>query len=394
VNTYTTDNQRNPYVTSDGSGYLIVWVSAGEDGSRNGVYGQLIDPQTGKTGSPFRVNTTTLYDQDAISAASNGSNYLVTWKTDLGGGNQDIYGQLISKTGSLIGTEFLINTYTDSYQYRPSVASDGENYFVAWYSSTPVQDGALGGVYGQLLSSTGAKIGSEIQLNTYTSLEQFVPFVSSNGDNYLVAWTSQGQDGNAEGIFGRLIGRNGSIINDEFQINTYTTSVQYKPSVASDGTNYLVTWHSYAQDGSEYGVFGQLIRPDGEKTGVELQINSWTTGSQYHTFTVSDGSGYIVTWYSNLQDGSAEGVFGQYLNADGFKVGNEFQINTFTTGGQLNPSVSSNGSGFLIVWQSNLQDGDQYGIYARMTAVPEPTTFLLLGSGIIALMRLIRRNKE
>jgi hypothetical protein len=41
VNSYTTDVQRFPAVTSDGSGnFVVVWQSAFQDGSSYGVYGQ------------------------------------------------------------------------------------------------------------------------------------------------------------------------------------------------------------------------------------------------------------------------------------------------------------------------------------------------------------------
>lgn len=47
-------------------------------------------------------------------------------------------------------------------------------------------------------------------------------------------------------------------VGTEFQVNTYTTSTQYDPAVASAGAgNFEVVWASEDQDGSEYGVFGQ-----------------------------------------------------------------------------------------------------------------------------------------
>jgi hypothetical protein len=41
-------------------------------------------------------------------------------------------------------------------------------------------------------------------------------------------------------------------------VNTYTTSRQARPAVASDAPgNFVVAWESNTQDGSNYGVFGQ-----------------------------------------------------------------------------------------------------------------------------------------
>ena len=44
----------------------------------------------------------------------------------------------------------------------------------------------------------------------------------------------------------------------EFRVNTYTTSVQARPSVTGlTGGGFVVTWESYEQDGRNLGVYGQ-----------------------------------------------------------------------------------------------------------------------------------------
>ena len=57
-------------------------------------------------------------------------------------------------------------------------------------------------------------------------------------------------------------------VGPEFRVNTYTTSTQASPSVASDPNgNFVVVWQSDGQDGSGYGVYGQF---DHTFTPVEL----------------------------------------------------------------------------------------------------------------------------
>jgi hypothetical protein len=47
-------------------------------------------------------------------------------------------------------------------------------------------------------------------------------------------------------------------LGSEFRVNTTTASIQASPSVAMDADgNYVVTWQSYLQDGSLYGVYAQ-----------------------------------------------------------------------------------------------------------------------------------------
>jgi len=101
-------------------------------------------------------------------------------------------------------------------------------------------------------------------------------------------------------------------------------------------------------------------------TGSEFQINTYTTDIQRDpsVTALSDG-GFVVTWES-FQDGSVNGVYGQRYNADGTTAGAEFQINTETTFSQDGPSVTGlSGGGFVVTWES-LQDGDGDGVYGQM----------------------------
>lgn len=60
------------------------------------------------------------------------------------------------------------------------------------------------------------------------------------------------------------------------------------------------------------------------------------------------------------------GTYGQRYNATAARVGTEFQVNTYTTDSQSNPSVASlTDGGFVVTWYSNGQDGDSYGIYGQ-----------------------------
>ena len=224
---------------------------------------------------------------------------------------------------------------------------------------------------------TPEKIGAEFQINTYTDSDQYFPSVTSLRDGgFVVTWTSRGQDGMYRGIFGQRYTASGQASGNEFQINTYTTSDQEAPSVTSlsDG-GFVVTWMSYEQDGSGYGVFGQRYTASGQASGNEFQINTYTSNAQYNpsVASLSDG-GFVVTWMSFQQDGSEYGIYGQRYTASGQASGNEFQINTYTDSyPECEPSVTSfSDGGFVVTWRGYRQDGSEYGIYGqRYTASGE-----------------------
>jgi hypothetical protein len=78
-----------------------------------------------------------------------------------------------------------------------------------------------------------------------------------------VTWTSQGQDGSGDGVFGQLYGPSGIPLGAEFRVNTHTTERQAYASVAFDGNSrFVVAWQSRNQDGSSEGIFAQRFAPD------------------------------------------------------------------------------------------------------------------------------------
>ena len=102
--------------------------------------------------------------------------------------------------------------------------------------------------------------------------------------------------------------------------------------------------------------------------GNEFQVNTYTTGFQYGANAVaSDGSGnFVVVWPSNGQDGSDYGIFGQRFSAAGIRLGGEFQVNTYTTNRQYMAAVASDANGnFVVVWQSYGPDGQFSGIFGQ-----------------------------
>ena len=74
----------------------------------------------------------------------------------------------------------------------------------------------------------------------------------------------------------------------------------------------------------------------------------------------------MVVWSSSLQDGGADGSFGQRYNSAGARQGSEFPINSYTTGNQVAPVLVATGTNlFVAAWESNGQDGSGYGVFGQ-----------------------------
>ncbi|MBZ0136588.1 MAG: tandem-95 repeat protein [Planctomycetes bacterium] len=215
------------------------------------------------------------------------------------------------------GAEFRVNTTTaDSQETSPlgrSVALDADGDFViTWMSHN--QDGSGYGIYAQRYDNTGAAVGGEFQVNSYTTNDQYYPSVALDADgDFVITWTSNGQDGSGSGVYAQRYDNTGAAVGGEFQVNSYTTSSQQYPSVALDADgDFVITWTSNGQDGSGNGIYAQRYDNTGAAVGGEFQVNSYTTSDQYHPSVALDADGdFVITWMSNGQDGSGWGVYAQ-----------------------------------------------------------------------------------
>src|SRR2546428_3704500 len=143
----------------------------------------------------------------------------------------------------------------------------------------------------------------------------------------------------------------GNPVGPEFQINTYVPNDQMRPSVAVDGSgNFVVVWQAFGEDSSNWGIFGQRFASSGAPLGSEFQVNTFVTGNQLSPAIAADPSGnFVEVWHSYGQDGSDLGIFGQRYAASGIPLGSEFRVNTYTTLGQSYPAVAAEPSGNFFV---------------------------------------------
>ena len=342
VNTYTSGNQYYPCIASSGSNYCVLWYGRGEYGEGDDIYAQMIDNDGNTIGQNFIVNTYISGNQSSVNIASDGLNYLAVWDSS------EISAQLLNASGEKIGTEFQVNSYTTANQYSPVVNSNGSSYLVLWSSSG--QDGSDYGIFGRLMDNEGQFLSDDFQVNTYTTANQSRPKITVYDEKYLVSWRDISND-NA-GVYAQWIDNDGNLEGIPFRI---TSDRSY--SLESNGSSIVFVWD---------GIYGILLDNDGSRIDREFLINTYTTNSQIDFDVASDGNNYLVSWSSANQDGSSWGVYGQLLNTSARRIGGEFRINSYTTSNQSLPELASDGKNYLVCWQSENQDGSGWGVYAKL----------------------------
>ncbi|MCP4339447.1 MAG: hypothetical protein GY799_11300, partial [Desulfobulbaceae bacterium] len=377
VNSNTTGNQTDVKVaTLDNGNVIATWAdNSGLDGADWGIFAQMFDPDGFKIGNEFQVNTYTIDSQmtpDIASIANGG--FTIAWtSTGQDGDDNGVYAQRFDAYGNKTGNEFRVNTHTTNAQGTPSVAAFAEGGFVITWQSD-LQDSDDSGVYAQRYDADGNAIGNEFRVNTHTASKQNASFAATlAGGDFIITWQSENQDGDNMGIYAQQYDANGNTVGNEFQVNTYTAESQWTPSVAAlTGGGFVITWTSgylvgAFQDGDSYGVFAQQYDANGNTVGNEFQVNTYTTNQQFNSSVAPlAGGGFIISWSSLEQDGNGYGIFSQRYDANGNTVGEEFQVNAYTAGDQRTPSVTGlNDGGYFIAWDDlGGRDGDAYGVFA------------------------------
>ncbi len=368
VNTFTTSGQLFPAVaaSSDGS-FVVVWDSSFQ-GDAQDVFGQRFNPFGVKAGAEFPVNTYTIDDQRTpIVAMDAQGNFVVVWESAYqDGSGTGLYAQRFDASGAKAGAEFRVNTETGGDQQAAAIAMRPSGEFVVVWSGGYSD---LSDETAQIFDAAGAKIGAPFTVNTYTTDNQRAPAVAIDpAGDFVVVWGSDAEDGDQFGVFGQKFNAAGQKVGPSFQVNTYTTGDQDYPAIAMDGAgNFVVVWTSLdGQDGSSTGVFGQRFNSGAEKVGPEFPVNAFTASQQLEaSIALEPDGGFLVAWRSFSQDGSDFGVFGQRFDRLGARRGPEFQINTYTTSFQGQVGVAAAQAGPLAVWASEGADGDNFAIRGR-----------------------------
>ena len=137
------------------------------------------------------------YTLVTAAASSSDANYNGLNATDVTLRNLDDADTAGITVSTRAGAETRVNTTTADFQYarraRSLATDDSGNSVVVWAGGG--QDGDSSGVFAQRLDATGAKVGAEFQVNTYTVSEQYEPAVAMNDQRRLCGCLDQRRSG-------------------------------------------------------------------------------------------------------------------------------------------------------------------------------------------------------
>ncbi len=251
--------------------------------------------------------------------------------------------------------------------YNADIAMDADGDFVVvWhrYNFLGTDD-----IFAQRYDAAGVPKGGAFQVNTIptgTMDFELLPTVAmDDAGDFVVVWGIQ-DDSEHNSIYARRYDAAGVPQGGEFQVDTATSGILHSPAVAMDADgDFVVT--STRGDSINMDVYAQRYNAAGLPQGGGFRINTFTTGRQSSSAVAMDDNGdFVVTWSSDGQDGSESGVYTRRYDAAGVPRGGEFRVNSSTTDNQNSSAVAMDqDSKFVVTWVSSNQDRSSYGIYAQ-----------------------------
>ncbi len=396
-----------------------IWVD-GEQLAR-AVYPATIDPVLGvndfrisDNGNPGQANTQAFETGIAFNATHN--EFLVVFQGDETGDTRDeIYGQLIdAETGAEIGVDFFIsdmpsaNTGRDSIKPKVAWNSTKNEYLVVFIGDMNNGLTTATEVFAQRVSNTGAlltaagvdnsgtaapiRISDMGALDTSTGLDAFDTDVAYNNedDEYLVVWTGDdeaspggvGDTGGDDEVFGQLLDYSGSTLQEDgtdFRISEVGISGDNvralgRPPVVFNPTQdeYLVCWAGEEVAAGQTEIQCQRLNKSGVEQGSDFTISDLVNaGTNNNGGTLIDearaphlaynstNNEYLCVWEGETGANTHLEIMGQRLTNIGTETGtDDFLISDMGGAGNNtsfpadNPVVAYNpkDNEYLVVW--------------------------------------------
>jgi hypothetical protein len=404
-----------PAMAYDGAGgFLAVWSSYDSTIKGSAIRARRLDSTTGQpTGTTLELAPAAANQSDP-QAILDGERVLVLWDR-WPGGVGDVVGAWVDRSDTMSAVTDL--AALPASQWNGALARGPDGLLLTWAD----QRNGGSAIYASRLATDGTRRDDTGVLMSSALNKERDPAVGSNGAGYLVAWVDS-REGNGQIYGARLDGNAAPISAEAFAISTGAAN-RSNPTVASDGTGYLVAWNEMvgtatqvgwqrvAADGSLVGTAGSLpladlYEPRGAfANGVYLLVGSnYTVGYEVHAVRVrasdgqlldatpmilttataganvsSDGTAFLVAWAD-----ASNNIAGVRVSTDG-SVGLLLSLSAAKT--FYPPSLAFGYGNYLLAWDDNTASGI-LGLRVAPDGTPIDTTPVRLSPGVALQVQL------
>lgn len=334
--------EETPVVAFDGTRYFVVW-SDFRDSETFDIWGTFVSTGQVVANTTGLLISGALGDQRAPSVAFNGTNYLVVWQDFRRGSSQtDIMGQIVDTTGAAVGGELALSL--SGQAASPDVSAAGTTWFAVW------EDFRAGANSNVLYTSvtSGGVVADPTALNDNPSNEAR-PAVACTATTCMAVFSAG--IANGEDIYRQRFNAAGLIDTVSATISGPANGRSLLADIAYDGTNYLAVWQD--RRSGNWDIYGQRIVAG---TGVPLVpqgfVISNNIADQVSPTVAYDGTQYLVAWTDSRSFNTLNTDIlaarvqtdGTVTNANGFGVCAQSQLQRFSR-------VVAGGGQFFLVWE-------------------------------------------
>jgi hypothetical protein len=293
--------------------------------------------------------------QGSPSLASDGRNYLVVWDDMRSGKSSDVYGARVDRAGTVLDRRGIPISTATRGQSPSGVAFGGTNYLVVWL------DGRYGfgksDVYGSRVSRAGVVLDRDGIAISTEGAERSPPSVAFDGTNYLVVWSDNRSGLYGSDIYAARVSRAGVVLDQNAIAVSTAEGYQEYPKVVFDGANYFVVWRDYRNNLGD--IYGARVSKSGTVLDGEGIPIARAAGPPSLAF---DGTNYLAVWESQSSDRTL-GIYAARISPAGTVLDAGWALAISATAYEEEaPSVASHDGNFLVTWADNRAgDFDIYG---------------------------------
>lgn len=281
-------------------------------------------------------------DQNAPSVVSQGpgKGYFAVWY-DRRGVRPAIYGARIATDGKVLDDTGIPIATSVGYN-QPFIASaNGGGFVVAWAVSY-VDIYQQPGVYAVRLDANGSLLDAEPVKVVANQANIQAPTAAFDGTNWLLAWHRYAGGTTGYDIAAARLGKTGGVLDaTPIEISKEIES-EFYPVVAFDGTDYFITWRSYAS------VYARKVGTDGKPQGARLTLTTSPSSSLYNFHAAFDGTRHLVAW--STYNGANQDILARRFNKAGAPLDATDILVTNDPTYDDRPRIAHDGTDFLVTW--------------------------------------------
>lgn len=212
----------------------------------------------------------------------------------------------------------------------------------------------------------GPEFGMDVPQTGPSAFDQSAPSVAFDGTNYLVAWQDY-RSGTSYDVYAARVAQGGAVLDGAGLALSVAAGSQRAPAVAFDGTNYLVVWEDARSGTSD--IYGTRVTPEGgllDGAGIQISV---AAGVQQAPALAYDGTRYLVAW-QDARSGSSDDIYATRVSAAGAVLDGTGVSVSAGTADELTPAVAAGGGSFFVVWSdARATAGDIYAARVSSTGV-------------------------